>query len=790
MAELDAELGSLLIRKSMQKKEPGEAAWFVDPEILMPVSVQFSGDIESLRDTGFEPREVYGNIAYGAINVETLEKLAKLPSVISIQKQRKRFIQLDDSVPDIRADDVWSRAGDNFSGYTGHEVIVGIIDTGIDFRHINFINPDGTTRILQIWDQTINPPAAGENSPAAITTGPFTAGLGYGVEYTEGQINDTLNNAAPAVPVRHVDENGHGTHVAGIAAGSGRQAGGCHGEYHYIGVAPGADLVIVRLSGLTTGDAPITGDPPTLEDALRYIFNIGLNLDRPVAINCSLGAFTEFMNGNSAISQHVDDLLNNNTLGRQVVWAAGNDGDSDFHATGTVPAGGTLELNFKIYGSDTENRSLVILYSGANLEVQVTSPIGGANGTVPWVSAPDFDISSTANGATGYVTVENQADRISINLVPPAGGNNVANTLTNNWKIELRDTTATDTDFDALCLYGSSHDRKSPKFLNHTTSNSTLTQEATTAESISVGSYKVGGKLAKSSGRGPTLDGDQKPDICAPGVDITSAGIAKDRAGDLANCCCECCQDWYVGMSGTSMAAPHVTGAIALMLHKNPLLPHTQIKDLLMDNAGNVPNGTSPEDLVGWGDGPTDAFESVDHAHQINPPIPMVADPADLHAPLSEQITRADPDQIPAEADPAGLLPPLLEQFLSTDYGQIYFELAQKYFREIYDLINTNKRVATSWHRNKGPVWTRIAINAFFNHDFKIPLTAGGLRFSESVEGFLVMLKRYASPELLSDLERCEPHIHLLKEGMTLPELMFVLGNQPLPLQEPVSVGA
>lgn len=792
MAKLDVELDNLLVKKSLHEQHPTESAYFVDRGMLIHVSVQFSGDFGPLQEVGFVAKEVYGNIAYGTIDLETLEKLDTLPSVISVEKQRRNSIQLDKSIPDIKANNVWSRSGDHFSGYTGRDVIVGIIDTGIDFRHRNFRKPDGTTRIRRIWDQTIvapvNPPQAGETSPLAITTGPFVAGLGYGVEYTEDQINATLNTENPAVPVRHRDEDGHGTHVAGIAAGNGKQSGGCNGEYNYIGVAPEADIVMVRLWGLTKGDEgenltppaspPLNAPSPNLvADALRYIFNLGQRWSKPVVINCSFGLFSEQMDGSSSTCTDVNNLLNSNTNGRAVVWAAGNDGNAGFHATGTVPASGSpaFELEFKVYSSDNKDRNLVILYSGSNLEVQVISPIGGASGTVSWVALNGTGSSTTANGTIaggtpGSVTVRNRPNRLSIAITPPASGappvrgSNTANTETANWKILLRNTTATPTPFNAFCLYGSSHDRKSPKFLNHTTSNTTLTHQATGAQTLTIGSYAVGGQLAPSSGRGPTLDGRKKPDLAAPGVDITSTGIASDRAGDLANCCCECCQDWYVAKGGTSMAAPHVTGAVALMLHKNPNLPHTDIKSLLSTNADGRPGDAPPADAVGWGGGKLSALNSVSVTSVVNSPIPIMG----------------SPEMSPALA----LSPSLLEEFLSTDFGQIYYDLAQKYFYEILGLINTNKRVATAWHRSRGPIWTRIALTAFYNHDFKIPLTADGVHIAESVDRFVGMLKRYASPELRSDVERFEPYIQLLREEMTLPELAVVLGNQPLPVQE------
>ena len=106
---------------------------------------------------------------------------------------------------------------------------------------------------------------------------------------------------------------------------------------------------------------------------------------------------------------------------------------------------------------------------------------------------------------------------------------------------------STPTPIDALLPFGSSHDDKSPKFESHTTSRSTLLREATGFENIAVGSYKVGGKLSGFSARGPTLSASPrrpKPDLAAPGENIASAAIAKERTCE--RCCCNCCLDFYV----------------------------------------------------------------------------------------------------------------------------------------------------------------------------------------------------------------------------------------------------
>ena len=150
-----------------------------------------------------------GNVAYGSTDIAGLEALSKLPQVEMIVKMRKKRLQLDESVPDIKANEVWTRDGDNFTGYNGRGVIVGIIDSGIDITHNTFRKADGSTRILKIWDQTLTS-QGGETVPGPIshpTISPTPTPLGYGVEYSRGQINDTLTSSSPVLAVRHLDED-------------------------------------------------------------------------------------------------------------------------------------------------------------------------------------------------------------------------------------------------------------------------------------------------------------------------------------------------------------------------------------------------------------------------------------------------------------------------------------------------------------------------------------------------------------------------------------------------------
>jgi subtilisin family serine protease len=780
MAILDAELQSLLIRKRLYEENPAEKGNWVDPEKRLFISIKFNGDIAEFENMGFQLGSIAGNFAFGATNLAGLDKLAADQRIERIDKQRTSDLQLDGSVRDIKANEVWSRSGSAFSGYTGSGVIVGIIDTGIDFKHKTFRLPDNNSRIIKIWDQTLTA-QGGDTVPGPITD-PLIAlsastptPLGYGVEYDTSQINAALTSDSPPVQVRHRDTNGHGTHVAGIAVGDGSQNSLCHGEYTFIGVAPAADIMVVRLWGLTEGDTknPLPTNSNAPLDAVKYLFNEAKRLNRPLVINCSFGLFNDNMDGSSSFCQACDQLLTGNSVGRTIVFAAGNDADNNFHANPSIPATGSpdFQLKFKIHSDDNKDRNFSIKYTGSNLQVRLISPLGGANGTINWVSANNNGSSNTANGSSnttggtsGSVSINNQPNYITINITPPRHGTAPVvneNNRSGTWIIELKSSTASPTPINAFCLFGSSHDSNSPYFLNNTTVRTTLTDEPTGKEILSVGSYREGGQLTGFSGRGPTLDSPPriKPEICAPGEGIMSAGIESDRteAEDYLRCacCCDCCASFYVDKSGTSMAAPHIAGLVALMFHRNPNLTHIQVKSFLQNNTTERPNGSSPDQIVGWGTGKANAKKTVldpTGVPQVNAPVAMV-DTREL------------------------LTPNLIEELQSMPYGKSYEAIFRRYFEEIYGLINANKRVATAWHRIKGPVWTRLAIKAFHQPDADLPTTLGELQLKESLERFSETLQEYATPELAKDLAQFEPDLReRLQNGGTLRELMQWLG--------------
>lgn len=813
MPNLDPELELLLERRAALRTD-STAAFPAESDELIGISVQFDGDLTELETLGFRVTNSLPNVASGGITLTDLAGLAQHPAVRSIRKIRPKYLHLNDSIPDIKANQVWTQSGDNFTGFSGAGVIVGIIDTGIDFRHLNFRKPDSgnTTRILKIWDQTLT--AQGSELPPPEIDQPTTgkAKLGYGVVYNKDAINAALQSSNP-VPIRHLDIHGHGTHVAGIAAGNGLQGGrggspgeeGCHFAHRYIGVAPKADLIIVRMNGLTSQKGTYSGDPAqpstpagtppesydVTMDAITFILEearqeeVRQHINKPVVINMSFGAFTELMDGTSDDAVAMNKALQLQPARRALVMAAGNEGASKFHAHDTIAPGTVMDLNFVVAPSDNKTRKIHIPNPNGTLDVQLFSTVPGPNGKIVWVThgTTPTPNSPTANGPNGSVDVINRNNRIRVTInVPSAGTPPVTGTnMSGIWKIELRNNGPNPETFDAFCLRGN-NDSKAihftterstanvatpPNPLAQITTRNTLSEDATAQEVITVGSYSVGsGNLARSSGRGNTLDGRVKPEITAPGVGIDSAAIPEARVGDdgCRACCCDCCQDFYINKGGTSMAAPHVAGAIALLFEANPDLTYTKALDYLKRTARPKPSDSTPDDDFGWGAGKLNIFSAMTVMRAEMPvpagpvdPVPFVATP-------------------PLPPMPFGLLQ---ERFLRTERGPEWRGLVEKYFGEVRRLINTNKRVATVWHRSGGPLWVRTAFRAAAFPQEPIPTEIAGFSLRASLDKMLIVLKRYGSEALVRDLTTHEPELDLLQSGVTLWQLIDFLG-QPL----------
>lgn len=267
---------------------------------------------------GVEIQATIGHIATAKTTREGLLHLAKLTEVERIDISRFMQPCLDVSRISTEVDHLYS----GNPSYRGNGVLVAIFDSGIDWRHEDFIDNFGKFRILYLWDVTDN-------------AGPHPTGFDYGSEYTQAQINDEIDGS-PTGLVREKDTNSHGTHVAGIAGGDGSATGHGYDAKRYSGMAPQADLIIVKGGDNSYSTAnQINGT--------AYIMAKAEQLGRPVVINFSIGGHAGAHDGTELHEQAIDAAVG---PGKAIVIAAMNDGGEPLHASGSVAQGGSVTTNF------------------------------------------------------------------------------------------------------------------------------------------------------------------------------------------------------------------------------------------------------------------------------------------------------------------------------------------------------------------------------------------------------------------------------------------------------------
>jgi subtilisin family serine protease len=539
------------------------------------VFVEFDGDLSALEAAGLVVSTVAGDVANGTVELRQLERLAAVEQVVRVEVARAMHRDLDLALPEIGANAVHTGP----PGHRGNGVIVGIIDSGIDYLHEAFRRPDLTSRILAIWDQGLVPQGA-EASPAGFT---------YGVEYDKAAIDAALLAPNPLTLVRHQDPQLHGTHVSGIAAGDGSAASLNHPAFTFIGIAPEADIVVVaNTRGSAAGQRGL-GDSADTLDAARYIYDLGAALGRPVVINQSQGDNVGPHDGTSLLERGLDNLLGG--AGRAMVKSAGNEGSRNRHASGTVVAGGAQPLQLTV-PARIAPVIVDIWYDGPDrLNLTVTPPGGVATaavapGTTTTLNLPggntvsvDSDINDPGNGDNRIFAV--------------LGRGTAGTTQPGTWTFTLTGVTVSNGQWDAWIQRGD----PSPEFLPPLRNPArTISIPGTANEIITAASYVTRGSgvgsISTFSSLGPTRDGRQAPTVAAPGQAIIAPQPASTG-------------DTYGSMSGTSMAAPMVTGTVALMLQRNPNLTAAEIRDCLMRTArSDASTGVTPNNA--WGAGKLD----------------------------------------------------------------------------------------------------------------------------------------------------------------------------------------
>ena len=542
-----------------------------------------------------------GGILTGSVPVDALTELAGFPDVFSISASRRLKPLLDKSVSAISADSAHSGSG-IARGVTGRDVIVGIVDTGVDFKHRVFKNSDESTRFLSIWDQNIS------------GTGP--SDFGYGTECDVNSINKGLCNEKDMDP-----DYSHGTHVTGIAAGS---------DAKYNGVAPGAMIVGVKT----------IYDEASVIDGVDYIFNLAGKYNKPAVVNLSLGGQYGPHDGTSQFDTALEALQGN---GKIIVAAAGNDGSYKVHVESNVIPSAESWTVFDVYPNETDVL-LEVWYNALDLINFAVAGLKDNQVCKTDFIAPgqsnQFTISSCSSTNCGNAIIDasatvnpNNSRQVYVLISAPSATQPLSRC---RWAIGAQSNSA-DADggsFDGWITTANAEFGASELIPGLGTtvpgdSNKTISTPADAKNIIAIGSFVTKnewtaqdgnkytcngctpGDISAFSSRGPTRDGRLNPAIAAPGEWVASS---KSSNVSLIDSKLLLPDQGFFMLAGTSMASPHAAGAIALMLDWNPNLGPAAVKNYITANAKNdsftgLNRASNPDNR--WGHGKLDILKAL-----------------------------------------------------------------------------------------------------------------------------------------------------------------------------------
>jgi endonuclease G len=488
-----------------------------------------------------------GNIVACIGSRRTLEALRYDRRVISIEASRSVFTpECKHSLPFVKADKIHYPPLQE----KGNQALIAIIDNGIDVLHHAFRDATGKrTRILAVWDQT-DPTGPGPRIGQDQRTGTL---------YTQDQLNKFLANPHMLPPglQRSRENSGHGTHVASIAAGRAIAQSGFSG-----GVAPEAKLLVVILdSQIKAGQQPGLGYSASLTAAFAFIDIFAQKQNLPVVVNLSQGDNAGAHDGTSSLEAIFDQFTNGGREpGRVIVKSAGNERNKRVHAKLPLKSGQrhilqwqSLPIEYSDDGISPDKATIEVWFQACDeVTFRLISP---HNEYTPEVKATHpTSRGSFNNSRTRYelsytrYAVDDGDSRLLITLTPPPGAPQL---LSGEWRLQIDCKTIRSN--REMHAWIERTKERNLRFTNHISEEITLSIPGTAQTVISVGSINATSAFSVShfSAYGPTRDGRYKPEICAPGENITAA--KNNTLTDLTT------------YSGTSMAAPHVTGAIALL---------------------------------------------------------------------------------------------------------------------------------------------------------------------------------------------------------------------------------
>ena len=469
---------------------------------------------------------------------------------------------------------------------TGKGVLIGIVDSGVDIYHEDFQNADGSTRIVALWDQVQKNP----NYPPP-------SGYVLGAYYSEDDLNSILmmntntkksmeldmreNSRISSSTMLQIatDISGHGTSVLGIAAGNGRQSGGV-----YRGIAYESKIIAVKL-----GSAKPDGFPRTTElmQAVNFILEKASEMQMPVAVNLSFGNTYGSHTGTSLLENYLNEAAG--IWKNIIVVGSGNEGAAAGHTAGRLRQRYTENIELAVSSYETVLNVQIWKNYFDHADIEIIAPDGSVAGPFKEILGPQRFVLENTELLLYYGKPSPYSvfQEIYIDFLPT--GAYIADGL---WIIRLVPGRIVDGTYH-LWLPGGASLNPQTRFLYPTPDN-TLTIPSTACRVITVAAYDSRNyTYADFSGRGLTaFISGQKPDIAAPGVDITTT-----RSGG-----------GYISVTGTSFATPFGTGSAALMMQwgivdgNDPFLYGEKLKAYLINGARPLQGLTEyPNPQVGYG---------------------------------------------------------------------------------------------------------------------------------------------------------------------------------------------
>lgn len=533
-------------------------------------------DVAFLESYGVIIDNTFDSILTVKIPVEQLEPLSQSEKVSYIEIGTPVARKMSYARTAAKVDKV--QAGTDLSHpFLGTGVIVGIIDYGFQYNHINFYDENDnytTLRVKQVWDQ---PHGKKYTTQTAIETAQY----------------DDAN-----------DDTGHATHVSGIATGA------YSGNFNY-GVAKNADIVMVSY-GTTNTD---------ITNGIKYIYDYATSVNKPAVINMSLGSHQGPHDGTSTFDITCDNMQG---AGRLLVGSAGNEGNMKLYREELLSTNQS-SIDYVTFEKGYDKTSFIDIWGDNNQKFTVQIVIANTAGDVVFTSQAYNAISSSVYHltslsysayATGNIDIYTGKSRNATNTKGNVLVYLNSFSMKSGYKLGIKfNATTTGT----IRAWGSEYEvywvngfKTSTMGEIGGTGKKIITAGAYTTFARYTGSYV--NRIASFSSKGPTADGRMKPDITAPGDAIISsipdvANVINNADGKIAQTI-ENKTYYWAYMSGTSMAAPFVTGVLATWLEANPQLTPEKVREVFSTTSmTDTYTGTCPNNT--WGYGKIDAYEGL-----------------------------------------------------------------------------------------------------------------------------------------------------------------------------------